>query len=174
MLPTISPAEASRLLAQGAVLIDVREPDEHARARIPGATNLPLSRLKEAELAVEAGKPVLFHCQSGARTAAAAADLAAKAGGCQAFIVEGGLSAWKRAGLPVAEDRRQPLPLMQQVQIAAGSLALLGVVLGFLLTPAFFLLSGFVGAGLVMAGITGFCPMARALKAMPWNRAMAG
>lgn len=173
-LPTITPAEAARLMReQGAMLVDVREPDEHARARIPGATNLPLSRLHEAELAVQQGKPVLFHCRSGARTAGHAASLAEKAEGCQAFIVQGGLDAWKAAGLPVAEDRRQPLELMRQVQIAAGGMALIGFLLGVLVHPAFHILSGFVGAGLIMAGTTGFCPMARALKAMPWNRALA-
>ena len=173
-LPTITPAEAARLMReQGALLVDVREPDEHARAKIPGATNLPLSRLHEAELAVQDGKPVLFHCRSGARTAGHAGALAEKAEGCQAYIVQGGLDAWKAAGLPVAEDRRQPMELMRQVQVTAGSMALLGFLLGLLVHPAFHILSGFVGAGFVMAGLTGFCPMARALKAMPWNRALA-
>jgi rhodanese-related sulfurtransferase len=174
-LKTITPAEAARLIReQGALLVDVREPDEHARARIPGATNLPLSRLHEAELAVQEGKPVLFHCRSGARTAANAAALAGKAGEtCQAFIVEGGLDAWKAAGLPVAEDRRQPLELMRQVQIAAGSLVVLGVALGAMVHPGFFALSGFVGAGLVFAGVTGTCGLARVLRMMPWNRGLA-
>ncbi|MDW8398296.1 MAG: rhodanese-like domain-containing protein, partial [Acetobacteraceae bacterium] len=108
-LPAITPAEAARLIReQGAMLVDVREPDEHARARIPGAINLPLSRLHEAELAVQEGRPVLFHCRSGARTAGNAEALAGKAAGCEAYIVLGGLEAWKAAGLPVAEDRRQP------------------------------------------------------------------
>ena len=174
MLKTIAPAEAARLLRdQGATLVDVREPDEHARARIPGARNLPLSRLDEAELAVQEGHPVLFHCRSGARTAGNAARLATKAGACEAYVVEGGLEAWKQAGLPVAEDRRQPLELMRQVQIAAGSMVVIGVLLGAAVTPWFYLLSGFVGAGLVFAGATGTCGLARLLRLMPWNRALA-
>ncbi|MGE0223554.1 MAG: rhodanese family protein [Acetobacteraceae bacterium] len=170
MLPTISPADAARLLREGATLVDVREPDEHARARIPGARNLPLSRLEDAELAVHQGKPVLFHCRSGARTAGHAERLAGKAGAVEAFIVEGGLDAWKAAGLPVTEDRRQPLELMRQVQITAGSMVLLGVILGALLSPWFYALSGFVGAGLVFAGATGTCGLANLLRLMPWNR----
>lgn len=174
-LPTLSATDAARLIReQGALLVDVREPDEHARAKIPGATNLPLSRLHEAELAVQDGKPVLFHCRSGARTAGNAAALASKAGEtCQAFIVEGGLDAWKAAGLPVAEDRRQPLELMRQVQISAGSLVVLGVALGAAVHPGFYALSGFVGAGLVFAGVTGTCGLARVLRMMPWNRGLA-
>jgi rhodanese-related sulfurtransferase len=171
MLRTITPDEAARLLREeGATLIDVREPDEHARERIPGARNLPLSKLEEAELALQGGKPVLFHCRSGARTQGNAARLAAKAGLCEAYAVEGGLDAWKRAGLPVAEDRRQPLELMRQVQITAGSMVVLGVLLGAAVSPWFYLLSGFVGAGLVFAGLTGTCAMARLLRVMPWNR----
>lgn len=172
MLKTVTPEEAARMLHEGATLVDVREPDEHARARIPGARNLPLSRLEEAEFAVHEGKPVLFHCRSGARTEGHAGRLAARAGTCEAFIVAGGLEAWRRAGLPVAEDRRQPLELMRQVQIAAGSLVLLGVVLGALVSPLLYGIAAFVGAGLVFAGVSGTCGMAALLRRMPWNRSV--
>lgn len=174
MLKTISPEDAARLLREeGAMLVDVREPDEHARAHIPGARNLPLSRLDAAELAPHEGRPVLFHCRSGTRTEGHAARLAAKAGACEAFVVVGGLDAWKRAGLPVAEDRGQPIELMRQVQIAAGSMVVAGVLLGVLASPWFLALAGFVGAGLVFAGVSGTCGLARVLRLMPWNRAAA-
>lgn len=174
MLKTISPQAAATLLREGgATLVDVREPDEHARERIPGARSLPLSRLEEAELAVQDGKPVLFHCRSGARTGGNSDRLSAKAGLCEGYVVEGGLDAWKRAGLPVATDRRQPLELMRQVQIAAGSLVVLGVLLGALVSPWLYALPGFVGAGLVFAGVTGTCGMARLLRMMPWNHVPA-
>lgn len=174
MLKTIAPDEAARLLREeGATLLDVREPDEHARQRIPGARNLPLSVLEEADVALHQGRPVVFHCRSGARTAGNAARLAAKAGACEAYVVAGGLDAWKRAGLPVAEDRRQPIELMRQVQIAAGSMVVLGVLLGVLVSPWFHGLSAFVGAGLVFAGVSGTCGLARMLRLMPWNRAAA-
>lgn len=170
MLKTITPEQAAQMLREGATLVDVREADEHARERIPGARNLPLSKLEQAELALHEGRPVLFHCRSGARTAGKAAQLGAKAGACEAYVLEGGLDAWKRAGLPVALDRRQPLELMRQVQIAAGSMVVLGVVLGALVAPGFYALSGFVGAGLVFAGVTGTCGLAQLLRRMPWNR----
>jgi rhodanese-related sulfurtransferase len=174
-LPTIKPAEARRLLDGGAVLIDIREADEHAREKIPGARPMPLSKLDEIDLGADAGKPVVFHCKSGARTLANAPRLAAKLGdGCEAFIIEGGLEAWRKAGLPVATDRRQPLELQRQVQIGAGSLALAGTLLGLLVSPWFFTVPAFVGAGLVTAGVTGFCGMARILMRAPWNRAAYG
>lgn len=172
-LPTISPEQAKALLDQGAVLIDIREADEHAREKIDNARHMPLSTLDEADFAVHHGKPVVFHCKSGARTLAHAPRLAGKVGaGCQAYIVEGGLDAWKNAGLPVVTDRRQPLELQRQVQIAAGGLAFLGTLFGLLWSPWFFVVPLFVGAGLTTAGITGFCGMARLLMRMPWNRAL--
>ena len=58
---------------------------------------------------------------------------------------------------------------MRQVQIAAGSLTLLGAVMGYGINPGFYALSAAVGAGLLFAGITGNCTMARMLKQMPWN-----
>jgi rhodanese-related sulfurtransferase len=169
-LKTISPAEAAALMRDGAVLVDVREADEYARERIPGARHHALARL-DAENPARPGDDVLvFHCRSGARTKANASKLAAAAGSCEAYILEGGIEAWKKAGLPTALDRGQPIELMRQVQIAAGSLVLVGVLLGALVAPAFYALSAFVGAGLVFAGVTGFCGMARLLAVMPWNR----
>jgi rhodanese-related sulfurtransferase len=172
-LKTISPDTAAALVRKGAVLIDVRDRDEHAREHIPGARHHALSRI-EAETPVRPGDDILvFHCRSGARTAGNAARLAAAAGTCEAYVLEGGLDAWKKAGLPVALDRSQPLELMRQVQIAAGTLVLIGVLLGAFVTPGFYILSGFVGAGLLFAGVSGFCGMAHLLAAMPWNKRAA-
>ena len=173
MLPSISPQDAAVRINAGAMLIDIREPDEYARARIEGATNLPLSKLEEAQLAIAEGRVVLFHCRSGARTQGNATRLSAIAGECEAFIVQGGLDAWQRAGLPVQQDRRQPLELMRQVQIVAGSMAALGALLGATVSPWFYWLSAGVGAGLMFAGITGTCALATILRQMPWNRALA-
>lgn len=168
-LPLLSPQQASAMLAEGATLIDIRDPDEHARERIAGAHSVPLDALP-AGLQVKPGDTVIFHCQSGARTSGNAERLAQAAAPAEAFVVEGGIQGWKLAGLPTVEDKSQPLPLMRQVQIAAGLLILCGVVLGYSISSGFFLLSGFVGGGLLFAGVTGFCGMARLLKVMPWNR----
>src|SRR3546814_12253779 len=114
-----------------------------------------------------------LHCRSGARTGANAARLVA-ATGAPCYVLEGGIDAWRRAGLEVAADRRQPLELMRQVQLAAGGLVLLGVALGFLVGPGLFALSAFVGAGMMLAGATGWCGMARLLRHIPLNLRVAG
>lgn len=169
-LKSISPAQARALIDQGATLVDIREPDEHARAHIVGARNIPVSQLARID-APETGA-VIYHCESGHRTAAHAERLAGAAQ-CETYLLEGGLDAWRKAGLPVDEDHRQPMELMRQVQIAAGSLVLASVLLGLLVTPGFLALSAFVGAGLMFAGATGGCGMARLLAVMPWNRRIA-
>jgi rhodanese-related sulfurtransferase len=174
-LPTVTPEQARRLIDEGAILIDIREADEHARERIPGAHHLALSRLDEADVAVRQGKPVIFHCRSGARTLSNAGRLADRFGSdCEAYAVEGGLDAWRKAGLPVVADRRAPLELQRQVQIGAGSLAFLGTLLGLTVSPWFFAIPLFVGGGLTVAGVTGFCGMAVLLMRAPWNRAVYG
>lgn len=171
-LTKISPERAKSLMEQGAVLVDIREGEERAREHVSAARHLPLSKLDQTELRVEAGQPVLFHCRSGARTQANAAQLSAKLGeGCEAYVVEGGLDALKRVGVPVVVDRSQPMEMFRQVQIGAGFFVLVGASLGLLVSPWYFAIPLFFGAGLMFAGITGFCGMARVLMLAPWNRA---
>ncbi|MBV1692602.1 rhodanese family protein [Novosphingobium sp. G106] len=173
VLHKLSPREVqARLAAGGGVLVDIREADEFARAHVPGAQSRPLSALEQAHLAVDPGTDVIFSCRTGMRTAASCDRLAALVVG-DAYVLDGGLDAWSKAGLPVEEDRRAPLEINRQVQIAAGLLILAGVILGFLVAPGWFGLSALVGAGLTFAGITGTCAMARLLMLAPWNRMVA-
>ena len=169
-IETISPAEAHRLIDAGASLIDIRAPDEHARERIAGALNVPLDRLSGESAQ---GDVLIFHCRSGMRTGQAAPALTEAAGGRDCYILEGGISAWGNAGLPVEKVRGAPIEMQRQVMIAAGLLILLGTILSSFLAPAWIALAIFVGAGLTFAGITGFCGMARLLALMPWNRRVA-
>ena len=168
-LKPLSPQAAQTLLTQGALLVDIRGADEHARERIARAQHVPMERITGSGLPADGASAVIFHCRSGNRTQINAAALGACTT-CDAYVLEGGLDAWKKAGLPVVTDASQPLELQRQVQIVAGSLIVLGAVLGATVSPWFHALSGFVGAGLVFAGASGFCGMARLLMLMPWNR----
>jgi len=171
-LTPLKPATvADRVRFGRAVLVDIREPDEFARRHVKGALSRPLSRFEAADLKIEPGKEVVFTCRSGMRTGANCDRLARSVNGA-AFVLEGGVDGWAAEGLPVEENRKAPLEIMRQVQIAAGSLVLAGVVLGLAVNPAFYGLAAFVGAGLAFAGVTGFCGMARLLAIMPWNRAV--
>lgn len=165
---TISPQQALELADRGALLVDIRSADEFRRSKVPGAQNRPLDSLSS----LDDDAPIVFMCRSGMRTASNAARLSDICAG-DAYILEGGLDSWQRAGLPIEQDRTQPLEIMRQVQIAAGLLILIGVALGFAVSPLWFALAAFVGAGLTFAGATGWCGMARLLSLMPWNRRAA-
>jgi rhodanese-related sulfurtransferase len=167
----ISADEAQRrLAASSAILVDIREPMEHARESIPGATLAPLSGFTPNALAGNA--TVIFHCQSGKRTADNAMKLS-QCGASEVFLLEGGLAGWKAAGNPTKLDRSKPIEMQRQVQIAAGTLVLTGLLLAAFVSPWFAALSAFVGSGLVFAGVSGWCGMAKVLGAMPWNRVAA-
>lgn len=167
----IDPHAAQRRVADGARLIDIRERGEHRRERIAGGACLPLPELSSAALR-EAGAsgPVIFHCRSGMRTQAHGLQLAEAASGLDAYVLEGGIDGWIRAGLPVVHDRSVPIDLGRQVQIAAGSGILAGSLLAASVSPWFLLISGGMGAGLIFAGASGRCGLAKVLACMPWNR----
>lgn len=171
-LTSLSPAEVSaRIKAGKALLVDIREPDEVARERIPGSVVAPLSLFEEAHLDLRPGRDVVFMCRTGNRTGSNCVRLADRIPG-EAFVLDGGLDGWKAEGLPTLTNAKAPLELMRQVQMTAGGFILIGALLGLLIHPGFWGLSAFVGAGLFLAGATGFCGMARLLAVMPWNRAM--
>lgn len=95
----IGPAEAARLVEEGAILLDVRERTEWARGHIPGARHLPLGQLgaRLPELENLRTKPVVVQCQSGTRSAMAARMLK-QAGFEHVYNLGGGLMAWTMAG----------------------------------------------------------------------------
>ena len=156
-----------------AVLIDVREPDEWIKEHIPEAHLVPLSGFNPEDFPRDHDKIAVFHCRSGGRTEAAAPQIL-QTGFRKVYQLEGGIQGWRDAGLAVNENAKAPISIMRQVQITAGSLVLLGLVLAVLINPWFAALSAFVGAGLTQAGVTGTCAMASLLKHMPWNRVISG
>jgi len=112
-------------------------------------------------------EPLYVICLSGGRGQIACEKLTAA--GLNVVNIEGGTSAWAAADLPIIRGKKS-ISLERQVRIAAGSLVLLGCVLGFLIHPLGYVLSAFIGAGLVFAGVTNTCGMGMLLARMPWNR----
>jgi rhodanese-related sulfurtransferase len=97
----LSPAEvAARLAAHEIVLIDVREPNEHAAERIDGAILMPLSSFDPAQVPQDPNRPVVFHCARGGRSAQAV-QRCRHAGLTIDSHLAGGIVGWKAAGLPV-------------------------------------------------------------------------
>jgi len=164
----VKPAALKQSLDRNeALVIDVREPGEFAREHIAGAQSFPLSSFDPSRLPRD--RRIVLCCQTGTRSSHALAQLEA-AGLHDVAHLDGGLSAWKAAHFTTSIDITQPISIMRQVQITAGSIVLLGAVLAALVSPWFILLSGFVGAGLVFAGVTDTCMMATLLAKLPYNR----
>jgi rhodanese-related sulfurtransferase len=101
----VGPEQAQVLLGEGAVLLDVREPDEWAAGHAPGAVHVPLGQLG-ARLAEIPSGTVVVVCRSGARSARAAAALLGA--GRDARNLAGGMQAWAGAGLAVLDDAGTP------------------------------------------------------------------
>jgi len=173
-LPTISPQRLSELRNAGTKidLIDVRTPIEYREVHVQFARNVPLDQLDPDTLMQARNgardEPLYVVCRAGSR-GEAACDKIRHAGFTNVVNVEGGTMACEQAGLPLIRGKKA-ISLERQVRIAAGSLVLLGAMLGWLIHPAFIGLSAFVGAGLIFAGITDTCGMGMLLAWMPWNR----
>lgn len=174
--PTIQPQEFAALCREGKPLevIDVRTPVEFQEVHLAVARNIPLDQLDPAAFRsrCESSNEALYViCRSGGR-GQQACDKFLKAGFTNVVNIAGGTMACVEAGLPVVRGNKV-MSLERQVRIAAGSLVLIGTVLGWTIHTALFGLSAFVGAGLVFAGITDTCGMGLLLARMPWNRCQA-
>ena len=160
-------------------VIDVRTHAEVATECLKGSAHFPVQTIDAA--AVQAHlqqqrhrpeKPIYLLCANGPRATMAAEKLAAHLDS-DLTVIEGGLDALKQLNIETQQGARNVISLERQVRIAAGSLVVVGVLLGLLVSPWFFGLSGFVGAGLAFAGITDTCAMAMMLAGMPWNNRAA-
>jgi rhodanese-related sulfurtransferase len=169
----VDAAQVKRWLDAGeAVLIDVREPDEHRRERIAGAKLVPKGDLSPEAVGTDNGKRLVLHCYSGARSMEAARALAGS--GCgRVYSVKGGFRALKQSGLTVHEDRKAPIGVQRQVQLTIGIGVLAFTALGAFVNPWFLIGAAFFGAGLTFAGASGTCGLAVMLGKMPWNRVRA-
>jgi rhodanese-related sulfurtransferase len=98
-VPEIDIDELARIRDSGIVLVDVREPDEFERSRVPGATLIPLADVPERVEEIPSGQRVYVICGSGPRSARAVDYLNRQ--GYDTVNVAGGTKAWVEAGLPV-------------------------------------------------------------------------
>ncbi|MCG7968030.1 MAG: rhodanese-like domain-containing protein [Candidatus Thiodiazotropha taylori] len=174
---TISPSDLFAKQNQGVniELLDVRTPVEYRAGHIPGAKLLSLDEISKESLAREVGQPnetgqasIYLTCKGGFR-AEQAVDKLLDSGYQDLVLVEGGTASWEQSGLPLKRCGGV-ISLERQVQIVIGSILLLKVVFGFTLHEMFFLAGALIGAGLIMAGITRWCGMAKLIAMMPWNR----
>ncbi|KTC76833.1 rhodanese-like domain-containing protein [Legionella brunensis] len=84
-----------------AVLIDVREPEEHAAENISAAISIPLDTISVKRLPDAGAKKLVFHCKAGKRSMNACEKLVAEDSSLEVFSLEGGIGAWEQAGYPI-------------------------------------------------------------------------
>ncbi|MFF0195854.1 rhodanese-like domain-containing protein [Streptomyces anulatus] len=156
------------------IVIDVRTPGEYAAGHLPGSLNIPLDRLQRAlaEIRHAADRgDVLIVCASGARSENACRILAEN--NITTATLSGGTSAWAAEGHDLHRPQGNPRAtwgMERQVRLTAGTVVLLGVLLGLLVHPAFQILSAGIAAGLVFSALTNTCGMAAILAKLPHNR----
>jgi rhodanese-related sulfurtransferase len=175
IMTSITPESLHRKITTGEKvhLLDVRTPREYAQAHVSGAVLEPLETFDVERVARQvsalAGMPAYVLCQSGSRARQAITKLE-QAGLSACVLVEGGTEGWIKAGLLAERQALKGISLERQVRIAAGFLVLAGTGLGAFWHAAILAIPGFVGGGLLFAGISDKCGMALMLARMPWNR----
>ncbi|MBT2376099.1 transporter [Streptomyces sp. CB00316] len=175
--PTAFATHEARTRLHELTVIDVRTPGEYAGGHLPGALNVPLDQIQRAlpdiRHVAERGD-VLVVCASGTRSENACRILAEN--GVTAATLSGGTGAWAADG---HELRRPPgasratWGMERQVRLTAGVIVLLGLLLGYVVHPAFQLVSAGIAGGLVFSALTNTCGMAAVLAKLPHNRPRA-
>jgi rhodanese-related sulfurtransferase len=170
MIKQTSVHEMNELLGGGECqVVDVREFSEFNAERIAEAQLMPLSNFEKHADEIDHSKPVYLMCRSGNRAKQAAEKLSSK-GFTDIHVVQGGMVAWSSANLPIVKGESKVWSLERQVRFTAGSIVLLGLLLGSSVSPYLYLISAVIGAGLMFSAVIDWCGMGMLLARMPWNK----
>ena len=150
-------------------LVDVRETIEHHAFRIDNSAHVPLGTIS-GDKVPETDKKIVIYCLKGVRGQKACEKVTAAIDGIDVFNLEGGIDAWRSAGLPIKSTDKKHFSLERQVQIAIGTFVVLAVMASIAINPVFVWVAGFFGAALLFAGLTGNCPLSLLIAKMPWNK----
>ncbi len=176
-MKTISATALYSLMEENKViLIDAREPIEYKEEHIKGAILKPISNFEKEKgeihklylTAKEQNKKLVIYCKGGTRGGKFCEKLTELSG--EVYNLEGGINAFKQAGFAVFKGNKNIFPLERQMQITVGFLVLTFTLLGIFISSKFLILTCIMGAGLLFAGITGFCGLMKILAIMPWNK----
>ena len=161
-LTPVTPRQAQGLLGDGARLVDIRSAQEFSEGSAAGAENHTLG-------AIERFGPesrIIFLCRTGRRTQMNESELAALVQG-EAYRVEGGLEAWRKANLVTVSHSAAEFPLKGIPLAVVGGVALLGLLLGWIYSAWWLVLPALAGVDMVYEGSTGSSPLAQLSARMP-------
>jgi rhodanese-related sulfurtransferase len=154
------------------LILDVREREEYEAEHIPGSILCPMSQLDVLAPGILKhinADEIVVMCRSGNRAKISIGEFRKLGFNLNFTTYEGGILKWKQEGKEVIGSGGV-FPVMRQVQILASTLIFVGFALAQFINFNFVYLALFVGFGLAMAGWTGFCPAAKMLQMMPWNK----
>ena len=161
-MKSITPAEFNDLVGRGkgVELIDVSTPTEFAEFHVPCAKNLPIDSTELSCFADELenfeNRTVYVMCRGGARSA----KVCEQWNNLNFVSIDGGTKRWAREELPLIRQHAGFSP-ERKVRIIAGSMVVISCILALTVHPYMALVAGFVGTGLVFAGITDICLMSK-------------
>lgn len=168
-MKTISADEfAKRVQEDNPFILDVRDPDEFLTKFIPNSKILPLDELRSRINEIPKDQTVYLLCQCGNRSAKAISELEAL-GYSNVINVEDGIEGYEKRG-GATQSKRKGFTLARQAQITYGFLTLLGIILASFVHSKIIWFSTGIAAGLLVAGLTGFCLITAILIRMPWNK----
>lgn len=176
MIKTVDPQTLKTWLdTDQAILIDVRDQIEYNQECIEYAKLIPLSEFSADKVQAN-GKKIVIHCRSGARSAVACARLLEDMPNADVYNLEGGILAWAKCGYQGEKNisTASCISIERQIFIIVGFFVLIGTALGYAFSEFFLAIPAFFGAGLIFAGTTGCCMMAKILACMPWNKTISG
>jgi len=166
----VATLDAMRNQDSGTRILDVRTGGEFETAHIPGSYNVPLETLVEhVDEFGSIEQPIVLVCQSGGRAGQAHNRLSSE-GKESLHVLEGGLNAWIAAGKDLTRSETSRWALDRQVRLAAGTVAI-GGVLASTAVPWAKWLAGGVGVGLLYMAVTDSCPVSPLMAKLPFNRA---
>ncbi len=165
-----------------AVIIDVREPNEHEHCHIKGSMLMPSSKINAHSLARFKNKKIVFHCKLGRRSAMACEKVAKEDPKLQIYNLEGGIDAWQHCKFHCEMGKGScdshsskchsftSLCVDDQVRVIFGSVICLGIVLGYYISDSFFWITGLLGAAYTISGFTKMCMLRNYLKCLDCNK----
>lgn len=99
--PALTTLQVTQLInSKNATIVDIRPPEEFAKGSLPNARNLPADKVKDRAGELKKDKPLIVICANGSAAGKVAAQLRSS-GFNDVFVLNGGLAAWREAGLPI-------------------------------------------------------------------------
>ena len=175
LLPLVSPEQAiAWLQSNDAVILDVRSPAAWRNAHVMDSVHAPLEQLTINNIKDIKQERIILLCQTGAQATQASRTLQVLQqehnDHSSLYVLDGGLTGWRKARLPLVYDDQKGLPLERQVQLLSGLIILVSLLFTLIFSGLWLVFPIALGAALIYAGATGWMGLQDLVLLLPWNR----